>query len=173
MNSFFIILYLVVLVTITSFALLKANLKNWQRVGLFLIAFWAASAYYFHIDTLRGYATSTQLGESDIVAVEIKKPNSDDSGGIYIWAYEKTKERSWIDTLYGINSNYVTPRSFRLDYTKENARKFENIRQKMRQGNIVTTKRKKSLQNASDNDTHKAEEYVFVITDPSANLKDQ
>ena len=73
MNSFFIIAYLVILVTITSFCLLKANISNVMKVLLILVSFWCASAYYFHVDTLRGYPTSQIFGEGSISAIEIQK----------------------------------------------------------------------------------------------------
>ena len=170
MNSFLIIIYLIILVAITSFCLIKAKLNIWMRVFLVLVAFWCASAYYFHIDSLRGYASSADFGEASVVAIEIKKPTDDDAGGIYIWAYEQEKERTWIDSLYGINSGYVTPRSFRLDYTKENFRKFENLRQKLKQGSQVKKKKVTKKTEEAKSDT---EAYTFVIIKPDVNQKDQ
>jgi hypothetical protein len=144
MNAFIIIAYLVVLVTLTSFTIVKAQVPNWIRLSLIVAGFWAASAYYFHIDTLRGYPTSEDVKEARMVAIEVIKPAATDVGGIYIWAYEKEKERSWLDQVYGINSNFETPRAYRLPYSKENERKYSSLKKKMKDGySIVKQKSKK------------------------------
>ena len=174
MNAFIIIAYLVVLVTLTSFTIVKAQVPNWIRLSLIFAGFWAASAYYFHIDTLRGYPTSEDVKEARMVAIEVIKPSEKDVGGIYIWAFEKEKERTWLDQVYGINSSFETPRSFRLPYTKENERKYSNLKKKMKEGNIVVKQKSKKGKSKSGSGSQNldGEDYNIEIIDPSENLKD-
>ena len=174
MSPFLIIVYLIILAGITGFCLVKADIKAWTRVFLVAVALFVSSAYYFHVDSLRGYSTTDLIEEGKVVGIEIVQPNDIDAGGIYVWMYEEIKNRTVVDKIFGINSEYMSPRYYRLPYTKENQRKFDNLQAKLRNGYIIKSinKNKKSG-DGNESGPKGAVIYGFEIIDPRPSLKDQ
>lgn len=142
-ENFLIIVYLTILTCFAAIAFLEnSSFSRWRlKLGIVIFALIAATGYYFHIDTLRGYPTNVVLDEASIAAIEVNRPSETDSGGIYLWVYEKHKERGFLDMMYGVNSDKFAPRSYMLPYSKENERKYSALKSALMEGNIVRTER--------------------------------
>lgn len=140
MNSFIIIVYFLILITLLSFALIKSNVHYLFKVLLIGASFWAGSAYYFHLNELKGYPVYAVHDEGRIVAIQIIKPKNDNPGGIYLWLYEKTQERTFLDELHGIQVAAIVPRSYGIEYSKANERKYASLKKQLENGHVLNAR---------------------------------
>lgn len=105
---------------------------------LFLIS----SVIYFSFETFKGWSTRAQLSEGQLVFAMAFDPTPTDAGAIFAWVLPKHQELGWMEKIMTyVNGDGVEPRSFKLPYSKDSAKEYEDAVAAIKKGYVVMIKK--------------------------------
>lgn len=165
MITFSILAYFIIFAVTLSIILKDTNIRYSSKFFLITLFFVATIFTHKSITSQQGYAVySENLPEGKVVAVEIVKET-----GIYIWIYEKDIERYFIDYIL-FREIKEQPRSFRIEYSEERDKKYQEIKRKLQKGYVVKNSNQ-TQPSSSNSDNMIIDRHKYIITDPRNIMK--
>ena len=109
-----------------------------------------ASFTWWSIGTYRGYPTTEPMpAEYNLVWAEVERPNRNDVGRIYLWLYDETFERNFIERILKLDLA-DKPRLYTIPYTEGNEKKLQKAREERVKGLLAKVKIKSITDNETD-----------------------
>jgi len=152
-NEFLIMISFVILAAMFSWFLVGVKGKVWIKLIMLPLVIWYGLVLNSSFGRIYGWPADHNLPEQAYIkSYIVKKPTVDDDGAIYVWIVNRIKVRrpNLFETIMNPGKVFMieykgTPRSYKLPYTKNLHKKFQEGFKDGKMFMVLKGKKKKGM----------------------------
>lgn len=138
MSTFFLILYVVLLVALVALSYVGNRATRPLKFILTALAIFVVSTISLSFESFKGWPAKADFIKGRLKGVEIINPGIDTNGHIYVWLYpdRKLQAVTWLSNFLYADTE-TAPLNYALPYSKNAAKKFETAKKALADGDVV------------------------------------